>query len=208
MSKTQILSFLLILFASCQNINPVAKTDHKELQTKQIIPIHVLDTLIAPPTIDTLDTTILIDKLLPSSYNGPKLNKALVQKVLKAHFKKKGYLVSPNEFDDLAQEYHGEIEMTFDTFYNADINHNQFPDAIVAYWLAPPMSSGHCIQPQYAIIIDQGNKYVVTNEDFIPTNFPIDSVVSRNNQTTIFACDYECANFKILRYLHLHLKSK
>lgn len=207
MYKSQIFSLLFLLLASCQNINPATKITHKELPPKQTATIQVLDTISAPPTLDTLDTTILIDKLLPSSYNGPKLNKALVQKVLKAQFKKKGYLVSPNEFDDLAQEYHGEIEMTFDTFYNADINHNQFPDAIVAYWLAPPMSSGHCIQPQYAIIIDQGKKYVVTNEDFIPTNFPIDSVVSRKNQTTIFAHDYECANFKILRYLHIHLKS-
>ncbi|MDI9312935.1 MAG: hypothetical protein QM535_22180 [Limnohabitans sp.] len=72
--------------------------------------------------------------------------------------------------------------------------------AIIAYWLAPAYLNGHCVQPKRAIISRFEKELKITNEEFIPERFLIDSI---DKNSVIFISDYECANDTILKKYRL-----
>ena len=44
------------------------------------------------------------------------------------------------------------------------------------------------------------------SRQFIPDNFAIDSVVTKEHKVTIFGYDYDCGNHKVLKNLRIDIK--
>lgn len=197
---------LLLLATSCNNQSDPGLTDSATVLT---------DTAPTAETkLTTLDTIIPIVTMINPGFQGPGLTEAIAETVLYTHYQRIGYYIEGEQpsMDEVAQ--HPEKMMVgYDTIYYADLNGTRFRDAIITYWICPPYSSGHCLQPSRAVIMDSfsgdlENKsgYEISNENFIPVNYAIDSVVDRNDDVTIYGYDYDCANHKMLRKLKIRVK--
>ena len=179
----------IILFASCFNRGTKnTQSDIAGIRKQDSIP--------------TLDTTIILSNITTSKYNGINLTENLAKKILFKHFKNKGDVLPNMKFiPDSMQKC-----IQYDTIYFTDFNHNKYSDAIIEYTELLCGSSSHCWQQSKAIIIDSDDGYKIINEEFIPTNFCIDSVVTKNRNVIVFGYDYDCGDNKILRHYKLTLK--
>jgi outer membrane lipoprotein-sorting protein len=83
--------------------------------------------------------------------------------------------------------------VSYNTYHTVHLNNDNFIDAIVTYWLAPPMASGHCIQPHSAMIVRTTNGYIFCNADFVDVSFSLDSAKSDNSSAILYGRDYSCA---------------
>ncbi|NJL76693.1 MAG: hypothetical protein HC892_18400 [Saprospiraceae bacterium] len=110
------------------------------------------------------------------------MTSAYAKKILYSYFKTKGYFTSDNlpDMGKLTESDNYKLSVAYDTIFITDLNDNQNIDAIITYWLTPPYASGHCWQPHKAIVVGTDKGYRITNEEFIPDNFAIDSVVTKN----------------------------
>ncbi|AEE49648.1 hypothetical protein [Haliscomenobacter hydrossis] len=156
------------------------------------------DTLLIP----VIDTTLHVGNLIPSNYRGDTLSSALAEQIVYQYFRKKGYWTQEEVPALLLEGDTIKDVVDFLRLHKIDINHNEYTDAIVEYYLAAPMASGHCIQPHKALLIDSNQGYQVEHEDFIPTDYGIDSV----SKNIAFGYDYECANHFVRKYLHITIK--
>lgn len=194
-----ILISIVLLLASCNHRKDVKVTSSSE---KALVPVEITnDTLI------TFDTTIILSDIPTSKNKSINLTDTLAKQILYAHFKKKGYYTSENlpDLDRLTKRERTKLSVDYTSIFIADFNNNSQNDAVITYWLTPPYANGHCWQPHKAIIVDTDNGYKITNEDFIPTNFAIDSIKKVNDQLTLFGYDYDCANEKTLKRLKIRL---
>ncbi len=158
-------------------------------------------------TLYSLDTTIMIQDIPISTYQGDELNDSIAKAILFSYYKKKGYANSENlshqgRHVDIKDD---ELVIDYDKIFVADINDNRRTDAIITFWMSPSHASGHCWQTHKALIVDTDHGYEITNEEFIPTNFTIDSVVKSNGRLTLFGYDYDCENHKTLQLLQITL---
>jgi hypothetical protein len=193
-----ILASTVLLFAAC---NPKKDTiSHGNSNNPQI------SQKVANDTLSTFDTTIVLSNIITSEYSGINLTDTLAKRVLYNYFKKKGYYSSEN-LPDIAQltENDNKLSVDYTSIFIADFNNNTKNDAVITYWLTPPYANGHCWQPHKAVMVDTDNGYKITNEEFMPTNFAIDSIKKVNDQLTIFGYDYDCSNQKSLRKLRIKL---
>ena len=158
-----------------------------------------------------VDTAISIQ--LPASISPlTGLTKIKAKSILYKHFISKGYLTD----DFVAQRLvlndtdADNLSVTFDTKYSDlfFISNGSRSFAVVTYWLAPPLASGHCFQPHKAIIIKTVSGYKITNEDFIPDRFSIKHITSAKGGVIMEVSDYECANHIDLRKLRINLITK
>ncbi|MEI7594819.1 MAG: hypothetical protein WCK02_03650 [Bacteroidota bacterium] len=180
---------VIIFFAIIAYDNPVIPNTNDEISNKE----------------STLDTTVLVKGVFPSKYRGPNLSLKLAKKILYEYFNKKGIYNSDNIPSIIEDSDTSALSVDFDTIYKVNLNGNKFEDAIITYWLALPYSSGHCLQPLRAVIIDTDNGYTITNEEFIPDRYIIDSVKNSSSGNYIYGYDYECANDKVLRKLRIKI---
>ncbi len=168
-------------------------------------------TAFAQHSLSVIDTAISIQ--IPAS-NLPLtgLTKAKAKSILYKHFISKGYLT-----DDLVAQRlvlndtdADKLSVDFDTKYSDlfFITNGGRPFAIITYWLAPPLASGHCFQPHKAIITKTVSGYKITNEDFIPDRFSIKHITNTKGRIIIHATDYQCANHIDLRKLRIDLITK
>jgi hypothetical protein len=125
----------------------------------------------------------------------------MAMKIFKKHFKKEGYIVNGEPLKSKSD--YENLQVLYDTIYKVNIKSAR---AIVLYWITPYGASGHCYQPHHAIIINSKQVYSITNEDFIPDNYYIDSVISGDQQAYIYGCDFDCSNNKRLRNFKITLK--
>lgn len=155
-----------------------------------------------------LDSTIILSNFVDSKYHGNISTDSLAKKILYDYANKKGYYNSDNLPDlySLSDKDRDKLSIAYDTIYFTDLNNNKSPDAVITYWLTAPYESGHCLLPHKAILVDTDNGYKVINEEFVPSNYIIDSIQSKEGRVVLFGYDYECANDKILRRLRLKLK--
>lgn len=143
-------------------------------------------------SLSILDTTIFLKNLLEgNAYHGPALTEVLAQKILFKHFENKGYYSDANLPDKL-EEDDETIIVSYDTLQILNLNKNEFPDGIISYWLVPHGANGSGFKPHFAIISDIEEGYEISNEEFIPTGFFIDSIKNRSNQNILFGKDYCC----------------
>lgn len=196
--KHSLFVLAIISLVSCNNKPETEEND---------IPVVVA----APNTIDnsaTIDTTILLTDITNSGYQGLNLNDSIAKNTLYTYFESKGYDNTSNlpPAEKLNDADKNKLYVDFKNIFVTNLNGNQHQDAIITYWITPPYVSGHCWQPHKAIILDTDKGYVITNEDFIPDNFAIDSVTNHEGKTTIYGYDYDCANLKKLKQIKARLK--
>lgn len=77
--------------------------------------------------------------------------------------------------------------------------------AIVSYWLKPPFASCHCWRKHYAIITNTNFGYTITNEEFLPESFNIESIMVKDRESILYCYDYDCAEHKELNHYKMTL---
>lgn len=184
----------VFLFVSCEN-----KTAIKKGNTS------IIQNLLEPDSISTIDTTIILKGIVNSNFNKKNLTDSIAKEVLYTYFKSKGYYNSDN-LPDAEKVTDSDLSVDFNKIYLTELNDSKSEDAVITYWLTPPYASGHCWQPHKAIILDTDKGYSITNEEFIPDFFAIDSVLNKEGQVTIYGYDYDCGNHKVLKYIRARIK--
>lgn len=184
------LSFTLFIL-SCENKN-LSKADNTIIDSISSVKDH--------DSISVIDTIIVLKKDV-TSFKERVLTSKIAKSILYNHFRKKGYLIQ-EELKGISKNNESEICVLYDTIFKL----KNSSSAIISYWLSPPYSSGHCFQPSKAIIINTDNGYKITNEDFIPTSFAIDSVKTISNNDIIFGYEYDCVEDNVIRKLIITLK--
>ncbi|MFN4316181.1 MAG: hypothetical protein ACK4E0_17975 [Chitinophagaceae bacterium] len=157
-----------------------------------------------------LDTTIILTSLTRTNYTGPALTNSLAKKILFSYFESKDYFTSDNLADsaNLTGLDADKLSVTYDTIYTVDLNGNESLDAVISYWLTPRGASGHCWQPHKAVISDTDKGYRITNEEFIPENFAIDSIVTKDHIVTIYGYEHDCGDHEVLRNFRVRIDSE
>jgi hypothetical protein len=186
-----------ILFISCEGGKP----------KNQSSPSPVTDASIADG-IPTIDTSVILTGISKSSYRGQNLTDSLARQILYRYFERKGYYTDERKPkpEELKESDNYKLCAYYEGVFFVDLNGNKKTDAIVLYWLTPPYSNGHCVQPHKAIIVDTDKGYKVTNEEFLPAKFSIDSVISSEQNLTIHCADYECGNQVELKRFRLRIR--
>ncbi|HRI20351.1 MAG TPA: hypothetical protein PLA68_05335 [Panacibacter sp.] len=146
-----------------------------------------------------LDTAIVIFGSGDQPIRNVKVTNRQAKTYLYKYFKRKDIL--PREEINAKTDNAGDrLCVSYDTVYNIHTKNNS--GAIVSYWLGPADLNGHCFQPSKAVIQKINNEYTISNEDFIPSNFAIDS----SSGSFLYGYDYDCGGGSILRGFRITLK--
>jgi hypothetical protein len=133
------------------------------------------------------------------------ITKEISAEVLYKHFQSKGYYIqdklSPSDTDTLDAS---RLSVSFCDIVSLGNNRNY----LILYWIAMPFESGHCIQPHKAILANGSKGYYITNEDFIPLTYTIDSLKEQNGNAVIISSDYDCVDREVKRKLIITLQDK
>lgn len=134
------------------------------------------------------------------------LSEDLAIKTVNNYFKNNGYLIHSeieghSEVLELPENKDKKI-ISFIAMF--PFNNNK--SAVITYYNCLPFQSGHCIQPHNAIISNSEKGFTISNEDFLPTNIAIDSLVTVNKKTVIYAVDYNCELHKVRNNYKIELK--
>ncbi|MEO6454791.1 MAG: hypothetical protein ABIN97_11995 [Ginsengibacter sp.] len=146
-----------------------------------------------------LDTTIVLADTKSAYMSNKNLTAKEAKALLYKYFKEKG-ITTRNELRDVSLNSTERLCVDYDTIYQ--LQTNKYSGAIVSYWLGPADLNGNCFQPSKAVILNTIEGYKITNEEFIPTNYIIDSVIKSN----ICGYDYECGGRGTIRYWKVTLK--
>lgn len=179
------LLLLMILLSSCSKSN--SKKAPNLASAKSVNNELIIDTIIT----------------LSEKYNHAKLNQTFSEKeaenALYEYFKRKRILSTSFVKGDMS-ENEEQLFVNFNTVYRFPSNKSL---AIITYWLGPAYLNGHCVQPKRAIISRSKKKLIITNEEFIPERFLIDSI---NRSSIIFISDFDCSNNKVIKKYRLKIK--
>lgn len=145
-----------------------------------------------------LDTTIVLTNI-ENSKDCAKITEIEAEKFLYKYFRTKGALPR-NEIKDNSKE---NLCIDFDTIYN--LKSNKTCSAIIRYWLKPADLNGTCVQPSMAIISKTEKGFKITNEEFVNSDFGIDSIAE--NQT-VYGYKYDCSEHKVVKNYRLKLELK
>lgn len=167
--------------------------------------------VLAKSNFDFKDSIIYI-KFNNSNYSGSDLNQDLAKKILFEHFKRKGFLLQSDlkgDFSELENpKTKGKKCIDFIGIENFNLNNNQKKDAVVSYYNCEPYLNGNCVLPEKAIISDTDNGYKLINENFIPSDFSIDSIINSNNRIFFYCNKWDCQNHKKIKFYRIELKNK
>ncbi len=153
----------------------------------------------------SLDTTIILSGINSSKYKGPNLSEKLAIKTLFSHFEKKGLYTDGNLPDNI-EGTDETVVVSYDTILVLNLNGNKYDDAIISFWLVPHGANGSGFKPHYAILSDIDGGYKISNEEFIPEMFSIDSVVLNGSQNLLYGKDHSYGNRENARRFTIKLK--
>lgn len=188
-STLLILVFATILF-SCK------KTETKKIETT---------TINSKIKIDDFQDTIVNIVSKKTIVNQNVINDKTATKTLNAYFKSKGFLIQSEINEDLniprlpKNKGKNVIEFSEIMLFNNQLG-------VISYYNAKPNAIGHCVQPHKAIISNSEKGLVISDEDFLPNNFTIDSVKTIENNYIIYSDDYNCYHNKSLKKYRIKLK--
>lgn len=145
-----------------------------------------------------LDTIIEISKSYSTQTSDAVISAKDAEELLYNYFKNKG--VIPMKELQTRSTMDSMESVQYDTIYI--FRSPNISGALVSYWLGPLDLNGHCVQAQKAIILNTSSGYKITNENFIPTSFIIDST----KETNIYGYEYECGGRGMLRQFKIRLR--
>ena len=146
-----------------------------------------------------LDTAIVVSDNGTLLMNDENLDSTNSEKILYDHFRNKDVLPR-KELLIRSTIYTGEENVDYDTVYK--IQSKELSVLVISYWQGPTDLNGHCFQPKKAIIQKTKNGIKITNEEFIPTSFAIDSTKSN----FIYGHEFECVGRGNLRQFRIELR--
>jgi hypothetical protein len=155
--------------------------------------------------VSCLDSSINL-QVRKSNYSGPQLTREIATEIIDSYFTKQNAYTKETVPEIVRDSDVNKLVVEFDTIYFTNLNNNKYPDAIVQYWLDPIGANGTCVLPHKAIISDTDSGYKLTDRDFIPINYCIDSVSDISDSVFMFGYFYDCGNKKILRQLRISLR--
>jgi Predicted periplasmic protein len=191
--RSQIAIILIcLIFESCndQQINTKPITPGKKTTIQQ----QEAQRLLLPDTV----ISILV-KEVSLKHSRPLTNKA-AEKILYEYFRNKG-VIPGSEVPAGSESDQNLLCVDYDIVYQ--IQSANLSGGIVSYWIGPPDLNGHCFQPIKAIILNTDRGFIITNEEFIPQGFVIDSI----NENTIYGYEYECGGRGVLRQFRVTLRT-
>lgn len=155
--------------------------------------------------VETFQDTIVNIKPVKPVENQDSISTEKAIQTLYAHFKSKGFLTQ-DEIENKPSirwlpKNEGKNVIEFSELF---LFNNQ--RGIVTYYNAEPGAIGHCIQPHLALISNTVNGLIVSNEEFLPPNFIIDSTKMVDNKPIIYTRDYDCYNNEFLKKYRIKLK--
>jgi hypothetical protein len=192
MKNALLLLALVITLFSCKKNEPkietktVTETESKIVETFQ-------------------DTVVNIKPVKPIEIQDSISTEKATQ-TLYAHFKSKGFLTQDEIEKKPSIQWlpknknKNVIEFSELLFFN-----KQF--AVITYYNAAIGAIGHCVQPHLALISNSVNGLAISNEEFLPPNFTIDSLKIENNKPIIYSRDYNCYNNEFLKKYRIELKN-
>jgi hypothetical protein len=182
---------ILLVFVACKNHTGIIDSSAKPNKES-------LTEISADKNLSFLDTIIFLSGTKDSYKTSRTLSEKEAQTVLYKYFAKKG-IKTRNELKDTSYSKET-LCVEYDTIYR--VQTNRFSGAIISYWLGPTDLNERCFRPTAAIILNTKAGRKITNEEFIPSNYAIDSVI----KSTIYGYDYECGGRGVIRYLKVTLK--
>jgi hypothetical protein len=184
----------MLVFSACKL--QTTESIFQQLRIKKSPPAEQATKTVAP----SLDTTIV---LLPRSnrLNLPKkqITENEAEILLYQYFKRKGVLPQ-TELNHSQTGPDEKLIIRYDTIYK--FRTKRLSGAVISYWLGPADLNGHCFQPSKAIILPVGGRYRVSYENFIPSNFAIDS----SKGSSLYGYDYECGGRGVLKTFKITLQ--
>lgn len=182
----------LVIFFACNNIdkpNDVTGISQKPIdpQISKNVPLPFLDTV------------IVLNVLRDQPQSEINITNRQAKKTVYKYFKEKGIL-SRVDFKLSLDNANNNLCVSYDTSYI--VSTSSFCGAVVSYWIGPPDLNGHCFQPSKAFIQYTNRGHRISNENFILTNFAIDSTVG----SYIYGQDYDCGGRGIIRQFKILLK--
>lgn len=182
----------ILIFASCKNESSKIK-NLSVSETSNVIK-HL-------PSYKSafLDTTIIVSVIKNTVISKRHITKKEAEATLYKYFKSKG-VVNRSEMKSASSSDEDKTCVSYDTLYQ--IHSPKFLGAIISYYLGECDLNGICFQPNKAIIMWSRSGYKISHEDFIPSNFVIDSSVESN----IYGYAYECGTEKILSHFKVTLQ--
>lgn len=155
--------------------------------------------------VESIQDTVVNIKAINPVENQDSISTEKATQTLYAHFKSKGFLIQ-DEIENKPSirwlpKNKGKNVIGFSELY---LFNNQL--GIVTYWNAEPGGIGHCVQPHLALISNAVNGLVVSNEEFLPPNFTIDSLKIEDNKPIIYSRDYNCYTKEFLKKHKIQLK--
>ena len=182
---TLLLAFLLI---SCQKEKPKEEIKFPK-KTKSVV---------EKENLKLIDTTIILTNI-ESSEDCAKITEMEAEKFLYKYFRTQG-AIPRNEIKDYSKD---NLCIDYDTIYNLKSDKTCF--AIIRYWLKSADLNGTCVQPSMAIISKTKKGLKITNEEFVNSDFGIDSIAK--NQI-VYGYKYDCSEHKVVKNYRLKLETK
>jgi hypothetical protein len=162
-------------------------------------------TQIIKPETPIYKDTILNLKIDANLDNKTILTDTIARQTLNKYFKSKGFMLQSEVDEDLnISRLPQNKNKNVIAFLELKSFNNQI--GILSYFNAAQGAVGHCVQPHCAIISNSENGIAISNEDFLPTNFKIDSIKIIDNKHIIYSNDYDCYNNKSLKKYRIELK--
>ncbi|HQZ25767.1 MAG TPA: hypothetical protein PLD18_10745 [Flavobacterium sp.] len=187
----RILPFLIVLiFTSCRKENAV---------NKEIVIPKSNNSLVKKENLKVIDTTIILSNILNSNDNYANITEIEAEKFLYKYFKSHGALPR-NEIKDYSK---GNVCIDYDTIYN--LKSDKTCSAVIRYWLKPVDLNGTCVQPSMAIISKTKQGLILTNQEFVNSDFGIDSIAEN---LIVYGYKYDCSEHKVLKNYKLKLEIK
>ncbi len=183
------ISIICLTLVACKGdrnsiASPTSQDQKVEISKKQDLPF--------------LDTTIFLSEIQNASIAEKGTSKNEAETLLYTYYKTRG-VRSVNDSKPTSQTSKEELYVTFDKLY--PFKSNYISGAVVSYWLGPRDLNGHCFQPRKAVILNTKDGIKFTNENFIPINFTLDSVVGTN----IYGYEYECGGMGTIKHFQVRI---
>jgi hypothetical protein len=147
---------------------------------EQAIPVkHTLER--RPYPLDTTIALSLSESWLPTK----NVTAKEAEQHLYNYFRSKG--IKPRvAFGELSDDNAMDDCVMYDTIYS--FNTNKLSGAVIPYWLGPVGMSSNCFWPDKAIILNTADGYKIMKEQFISSQYIVDS----SSKNAVYGAAYEC----------------
>lgn len=188
--------FYLLIFFAVVLISCKASTDENKKVSNSDERNNLVNQVIErPPLLDSIINLGIHESILTEFCE---FNNSEAIKYLLKYFKHRGIL--PRK--DVKINTHGNSKtcISYDTIHKFAAN--RFCGGIISYWLGPADLNGHCFLPSHSVIQLTENGYKISNVNFIPSNFILDSI----QETILYGFIYDCGRSESKRPFKITLK--